>query len=69
MSATKAKIPPAPRGSIEVLSMTGTTRHDAFTGAARTVCGASVARAAGIRHQQRLRICRRCLAYRRRGAK
>ena len=58
----------APKGSVLVLSMTGTTLHDVFTGAKRTVCGASVARLAGVRHLQRLRLCRRCAAFRR-GAK
>lgn len=63
-----AKLPPAPRGSVLVLSMTGTTLHDAFVGAERTVCGATAARVAAARHRQRLRLCRRCAAYRR-GAK
>ncbi len=54
--------------TVEVLSVQGPTRHDAFIGAKRTVCGASVARKATLKHKQRIRFCRRCAAFKRRGA-
>lgn len=60
-----AKHPPAPRGSIEVLTRGGTRRHDAFIGSKRTVCGGLVTKAATLRHRERIGLCRTCLSFRR----
>lgn len=62
-----APIPKPPQGTFRVLTRTGTTLHDAFIGSKRSVCGGLIARTANTKHLQRLRMCRRCVAFRRAG--
>lgn len=62
---TAPPMPPAPKGTILVLTRGGTRLHDAFIGARRAVCGGLVAREAKARHLKKLGLCRRCASFRR----